>query len=122
MPAYLAAAQAAGYDEGLTYDNTSWKDLIKKYNEKRQAYIDFLNYDIAVQNDKIATWTKNIADFKSGVPAAELNLASAEATLAKEEFKLAQLADRLAGAEANLKAILEYIGSLDATIVTPVND
>ena len=60
--------------------------------------------------------------FKSGVPAAELNLASAEATLAKEEFKLAQLADRLAGAEANLKAILEYIGSLDATIVTPVND
>ena len=74
------------------------------------------------QNDKIARLTKKIADFESGVPAAELVLAEAEAVLAKEMFKLEQLADRLAGAEANLEAILEYIGSLDATIVTPVTD
>ena len=121
MPAYLAAAKAAGYDEGLTYDGT-WEDLIAAYQEAREDYINALKQDIKDLNADIADLTKKIADFKSGVPAAELNLASAEATLAKEEFKLAQLADRLAGAEANLKAILEYIGSLDATIVTPVND
>ena len=121
MPAYLAAAKAAGYDEGLTYDGT-WADLIAAYQEARENYIEALKQEIKDLNADIAKLTKNIADFKSGVPAAELNLASAEATLAKEEFKLAQLADRLAGAEANLKAILEYIGSLDATIVTPVND
>ena len=120
MPAYLAAAKAAGYDEGLTYDGT-WADLIAAYQKARKDYIDALEKDIKDLNADIASLTKKIADFKSGVPAAELNLASAEATLAKEEFKLAQLADRLAGAEANLKAILEYIGSLDATIVTPVN-
>ncbi len=121
MPAYLAAAKAAGYDEEFDYDGT-WEDLIKKYQEARAQYIEDLENDIEDQNDKIAKLTKKIADFKSGVPAAELELADAEAALAKAEFKLAQLADRLAGAEANLEAILEYIGSLDATIVTPVND
>ena len=121
-PAYLAAAQAIGYDEALDYDGTTWAGLIKKYNEARDGYIAALEQDIEDQNDKIARLTKKIADFESGVPAAELVLAEAEAVLAKEMFKLEQLADRLAGAEANLEAILEYIGSLDATIVTPVTD
>ncbi|MCR5745572.1 MAG: hypothetical protein K6G41_07175, partial [Bacteroidales bacterium] len=121
MPAYLAAAKAAGYDKEFDYDGT-WEDLIKKYQEARAQYIEDLENDIEDQNDKIAKLTKKIADFKSGVPAAELELADAEAALAKAEFKLEQLADRLAGAEANLEAILEYIGSLDATIVTPVNN
>ena len=121
MPAYLAAAKAAGYDDEFDYDGT-WEDLIKKYQEARAQYIKDIEDDIDNQNETIATLTKKIADFKSGVPAAELDLATAEAALAKAEFKLAQLADRLAGAEANLEAILEYIGSLDATIVTPVNN
>ena len=121
-PAYLAAAQAIGYDEALDYDGTTWAGLIKKYNEARDGYIAALEQDIEDQNDKIARLTKKIADFESGVPAAELVLAEAEAVLAKEMFKLEQLADRLAGAEANLEAILEYIGSLDANIVTPVTD
>ena len=117
MKAYLAAAQAAGYDKSLDYDGTTWAGLIEKYQDARKQYIKDLEDDIDAQNDKIAKLTKKIADFKSGVPAAELELADAEAALAKAEFKLAQLADRLAGAEANLEAILEYIGSLDATIV-----
>ena len=121
-PAYLAAAQAIGYDEALDYDGTTWAGLIAKYNQAREDYIQALEDDIEDQNDKIATLTKSIADFKSGVPAAELNLANAQADLAKEMFKLEQAAARLEGAEANLEAILEYIGSLDATIVTPVND
>ena len=121
-PAYLAAAQAIGYDEALDYDGTTWAGLIKKYNDARAGYIAALEQDIEDQNDKIARLTKKIADFESGVPAAELVLAEAEAVLAKELFKLEQLADRLAGAEANLEAILEYIGSLDANIVTPVTD
>ncbi|MBO4536005.1 MAG: hypothetical protein J5702_02240 [Bacteroidales bacterium] len=121
-PAYLAAAQAVGYDKEFDPEGKGWDELIKNYNAARAAYIKALEDDIDDQNETIAKLTKKIADFESGVPAAELELAEAEAKLAKATFKLEQLADRLAGAEANLQAILEYIGSLDSNIVTPVTD
>ena len=109
--AYLAAAKAAGY-EGAK-DASNWAELLKAYNDARNAYVEGLQKEIAKLKGDIQDLTKNIADFKSGVPAIDLQIAMAEKDLQIAQIRYAAIQKAHDYAKANYEKIFGYIKGIE---------
>ena len=124
-PAYLAAAKAKGYyDDFSEADN--WDDMIADYEQllkdfarQKTAYQQYLISMINYWDEEWDAAAKALADFESGVPAAELEVAKAQRDLDKAMFELEQLETLLQAAKDNLDRIIEYLKSQDANFVIP---
>ena len=95
----------------------NYDDLIKAYEDAREAYIKALEDDIEAQTNVIDTNAKLIADFESGVPAMEIDVAEAQAKLKLEQKKLSVLNELLKGAKENLERIIAYLLAQDVNFI-----